>query len=74
MSIDLCAVNCVINLSFKNSSKMNSDETSSMHEEALLSEDTDVLSGGTSSTKDPLLALLQSLNKNMAAMGESSGH
>ena len=42
-----------------------------MHEEALLSEDTDVLSGGTSSTNDPLLAVLQSLNKNMAVMGES---
>ena len=42
-----------------------------MHEEALLSEDADVLSGGTSSTNDPLLAVLQSLNKNMAVMGES---
>ena len=50
---------------------MNTDETSSMHEEALLSEDADVLSAGTSSTNDPLLAVLQSLNKNMAAMGES---
>ena len=46
---------------------MSTDETSSMHEEALLSEDT----GGTSSTNDPLLAVLQSLNKNMAVMGES---
>ena len=52
-------------------SKINTDETSSMHEEALLGEDTDVPSGGTSSTNDPLLAVLQSLNKNMAVMGES---
>ncbi|KAK2549171.1 hypothetical protein P5673_030386 [Acropora cervicornis] len=39
-----------------------------MHEEALLSEETDVLSGRTSSTQGPLFALLQTLNKNM---GES---
>ena len=46
---------------------MNTEETSSMTEEVLLSEDTDILSG----TNDPLLAVLQSLNKNMAVMGES---
>ena len=71
MSVDLSAVSCVIDLSFKNSSKMNTEETSSMHEEVLLSEDTDVLSGGTSRTNDPLHAVLQSLIKNMALIGES---
>ena len=48
---------------------MNTDQTSSMHEEALLSEHIDVLSRGTSSTNDPLLRLAaqQSFNKNMAS-------
>ena len=50
---------------------MNTEETSSMTEEVLLSEDTDVLSGGTSRINDPLLAVLQSLIKNMALIGES---
>ena len=49
---------------------MNTVETSSMHEEALLSQDTDIFSAATSSTNDLIFAVLQSLNKNMAAMGE----
>lgn len=50
---------------------MNSDETSTIHEEALLSEDPDVLSGGNSSTNDTLLDVLQSFNMNIAVKGES---
>ena len=52
---------------------MNTDQTSSMHEEAPLSEHIYVLSRGTSSTNDPLLRLAaqQSFNKNMAVMGVS---
>ena len=33
-------------LSFENSSKMNTDDASSIQEDALLSEESDVLSGG----------------------------
>ena len=50
---------------------MNTDETSSRHEEALLSEDIDVLPGETVSTNNHLLSVLQSLNKSIAVMGQS---
>lgn len=58
-------------LSFVNSSKMNTDDASSFQEDALLSEDSDVPSGGPSDTNYAILAVLQSLNKNMTEMGES---
>ena len=58
-------------LSFENSSKMNTDDASSIHEDALLSEESDVLSGGTSNTNYAILTVLQSLNKSMTEMGES---
>ena len=50
---------------------MNTDDASSIHEDALLSEESDVLSGGTSNTNYAILTVLQSLNKNMTEMGES---
>jgi len=43
----------------------------SMHEEALLSEESDRFSGGPFSANDAILAALQSLNKNMTEMGSS---
>ena len=46
-------------LSFR---KLNADDASSMQEDALLSEESDVLSGGTSNTNSAILAVLQSLN------------
>ena len=58
-------------LSFENSSKMNTDDASSIQEDVLLSEESDVLSGGTSNTNYAILTVLQSLNKNMTEMGES---
>ena len=58
-------------LSFVNSSKMNTDDASSFQEDALLSEESDVPSGGPSYTNYAILAVLQSLNKNMTEMGES---
>jgi len=50
---------------------MNNDDASSMQEDALLSEESDVLPEGTSSTNNAILTVLQSLNKNMTVMGES---
>ena len=50
---------------------MNTDDASSFQEDALLSEDSDVPSGGPSDTNYAILAVLQSLNKNMTEMGES---
>lgn len=42
-----------------------------MHEEALLSEESDGSSGGAFSANDAMLVALQSLNKNMTEMGAS---
>ena len=50
---------------------MNTDDAFSIQEDALLSEESDVLSGGTSNTNYAILTVLQSLNKNMTEMGES---
>ena len=50
---------------------MNTDDASSIQEDALLSEESDALSEGTSNTNYAILAVLQSLNKNMTEMGES---
>ena len=50
---------------------MNNDDASSILKDALLSEESNVLSEGTSSTNNAILAVLQSLNKNMTVMGES---
>ena len=50
---------------------MNTVHASSMQENALLSEKSDVLSGETSNTDYAILAVLQSPNKNMTEMGES---
>lgn len=50
---------------------MDDNDPSSLHEEALLSEESDGLSGGTFSANDTILAVLQSLNKNMTEMGAS---
>ena len=56
-------------LSFENSSKINTDDASSMQEDTLLSEESDVLSGGTFNTNYAILCVLQSLNKNMTEIG-----
>ena len=61
----------MIELSVENPSKMNTDDASSLQEDVLLSEEPDVRSGGTSDTNYAILAVLQSLNKNMTEMGES---
>ena len=61
----------MIELSVANPSKMNTDDASSLQEDALLSEESDVPSGGTSDTSNAILAVLQSLNKTMTEMGES---
>ena len=50
---------------------MNTDDASSFQEDALLSEESDVPSGGPSDTNYAILTVLQSLNKNMTEMGES---
>lgn len=50
---------------------MDKNDPSSMHEEALLSEESDGFSGGSFSANDAILAALQSLNKNMTEMGAS---
>ena len=50
---------------------MNTDDASSIQEEELLSEESDVPSGGISDTNYAIFAVLQSLNKNMTEMGES---
>ena len=50
---------------------MNTDDASSLQVDVLLSEEPDVHSGGTSDTNYAILAVLQSLNKNMTEMGES---
>ena len=56
-------------LSFENSSKINTDDASSMQEDTLLSEESDVLFGGTFNTNYAILCVLQSLNKNMTEIG-----
>lgn len=50
---------------------MDKNDPSSMHEETLLSEESDGFSGGSFSANDAILAALQSLNKNMTEMGAS---
>ncbi|XP_068757998.1 uncharacterized protein [Montipora capricornis] len=50
---------------------MNTADASSLQEDVLLSEEPDVPSGETSATNYAILAVLQSLNKNMTEMGES---
>ena len=50
---------------------MNTVDASSMKDNALLSEESDVLSGETSNTDYAILAVLQSPNKNMTEMCES---
>ena len=47
---------------------MDKNDPSSMREEALLSEDSDDVSGETFGANDAILAILQSLNKNMTEM------
>ena len=44
---------------------MDKNDPSSMREEALLSEESDDVSGETFCANDAILAILQSLNKNM---------
>ena len=50
---------------------MNTADASSLQEDVLLSEEPDVPSGETSAISYAILAVLQSLNKNMTEMGES---
>ena len=50
---------------------MDKNHSSSMHEEASLSEESDGSSGGAFNANDAMLVALQSLNKNMTEMGIS---
>ena len=50
---------------------MDKNDSSSMHEEASLSEESDGSSEGAFNANDAMLVALQSLNKNMTEMGAS---